>query len=518
MKSKKLTCIILVGLVLFVRPIRIGAQEQSPSHREHNRYKLVDLGTFGGITSYINPVGTGGPYMNRQGAVVGSSMTSVPIPPAQNGFPCPSPPNEVFHALEWSDGVVTDLESLGDPSNCGNALAINDHGVSVGTSENGQIDPDTGLLQIRAVQWKDSHIKNLGTFGGNHSFATAINNRGQIVGFALNKIADPYSLFDFGILRFTSGTQTRAFLWQGGWMQDLGTLGGPDAWATFINERGQVAGYSYTNSTANQTTGVPTADPFLWTKSAGLIDLGTLGGTFGVPMGLNNRGQVIGQSNLAGDQSFDPFLWDGKELIDMFTAGIGGNFLFANSINDVSEVIGAAAFQNRPFDAAIWRNGLVTDLGTLPGDCFSQAFVMNSHGQIAGNSATCDGNTIRAALWEDGKVFDLNTLIPSNSDLLLVESNAINDRGEIAGNGFPPGCTDFSCTHAYVLIPCDHDHSDEEDCKQTSQRTTAGITLNPVPGREGSATIKSSATSSEIEGRMRGRSGQIRFLKAWRHK
>lgn len=49
MKSKKLTCIILVGLVLFVRPIRIGAQEQSPSHREHNRYKVVDLGTFGGM-------------------------------------------------------------------------------------------------------------------------------------------------------------------------------------------------------------------------------------------------------------------------------------------------------------------------------------------------------------------------------------------------------------------------------------------------------------------------------------
>jgi probable HAF family extracellular repeat protein len=410
--------------------------------------------------------------------------------------------------LEWGDGGVTDLESLGEPTNCGNALAINDGREAVGTSENGKIDPDTGLLEIRAVQWKNGHVRNLGTFGGSHSFASAINNRSQIVGFALNKIPDPYSLFDFGIGRFNSGTQTRAVLWQAGRMQDLGTLGGPDAWATFINDRGEVAGYSYTNATANQTTGVPTADPFLWTKSAGLMDLGSLGGTFGVPVGLNNRGQVIGQSNLAGDQNFDPFLWDGKELIDMFTAGIGGNFLLANSINDAGEVIGAAAFQNHPFDAAIWHNGLVSDLGTLPGDCFSQAFVMNSHGQIAGNSATCDGNTIRASLWEDGKVFDLNTLIPGNSDLLLVESNAINDRGEIAGNGFPPGCTDFSCTHAYVLIPCDDDNFDEEGC-ESAKAATSTIQPSPRPDNHNSVHANEIAlTPREIAARMRERFGR----------
>jgi probable HAF family extracellular repeat protein len=512
---KFLTCLAaLLLLDMFAVPGLLA--QGRDENKEHPRYILIDLGTFGGITSYINPVGNGGPYMNRRGMVVGSSMTSIPIPPNQNFFPCPSPPNEVFHALEWGDGVVTDLESLGDSSNCGNALAINDYGVSVGTSENGKIDPDTGVLQIRAVTWKDGHIRNLGTFGGNHSFASAINNRGQIVGFALNNIPDPYSLFDFGIGGFTKGTQTRAFLWQGGGMQDLGTLGGPDAWAAFVNERGQVAGYSYTNSNANLTTGVPTADPFLWTKSAGLIDLGTLGGTFGVPVGLNNRGQVIGQSYLGGDQNSDPFLWDGKGLIDMFTTGIGGNLLFANSINDAGEVLGAAAFQNHPFDAAIWHNGFVTDLGNLPGDCFSQAFVMNSHRQIAGNSASCDGNTIRAVLWEDGKVFDLNMLIPSNSDLLLVEANAINDSGEIAGNGFPPGCTDFSCTHAYVLIPCDHDHSDEEACKQNSQRTTARITLNPVPAREGSANMERvGSPSSEIVARMHARSRRNRPFGIW---
>lgn len=49
---------------------------------------------------------------------------------------------------------------------------------------------------------------------------------------------------------------------------------------------------------------------------------------------------------------------------------------------------------------------------------------------------------------------DLNTLIPPDSGLRLVETHAINDRGEIAGNGVPPGCVALgTCQHAFVLIP-----------------------------------------------------------------
>lgn len=223
-------------------------------------------------------------------------------------------------------------------------------------------------------------------------------------------------------------------------MKDLGTLGGPDAFGVFINQRSQVAGFSYTNSIPN-ASGFPTQHPFLWSKDAGMIDLGTLGGTSGSPTGLNNRGRLIGMSNLAGDRASDPFLWDDGKLIDLFTGTIGGNPVTANAINDVGEIVGQGVFSNQFFHAYLWRNGVATDLGTVGNDNCSQAFAINSSGHVVGQSFSCDGSTVRSFLWENGSMVDLNTLIPPGSDVELVDTQAINDRGEIAGLAFPPGCT-----------------------------------------------------------------------------
>jgi uncharacterized membrane protein len=146
---------------------------------------------------------------------------------------------------------MTDMGALpGANSSCEGFLT--DGGLIVGGSENGLIDPHTGWPAMEAVAWQKGQVTNLGTFGGNESFAIGANNRGQVVGAAANTVPDPFSVF------FGWGTQTRAFLWtQSQGLQDLGTLGGPDALAVNINDRGQIFGASYTSDVPNPLTGIP---------------------------------------------------------------------------------------------------------------------------------------------------------------------------------------------------------------------------------------------------------------------
>ncbi len=245
-------------------------------------------------------------------------------------------------------------------------------------------------------------------------------------------------------------------------MHDLGTLGGTDAGIlgrkgnVEMNERGQVVACSYTNSKRNPTTGTPTLDPFLWDHGI-MHDLGTLGGTSGCAINLNNRGQVVGYSNLARDESQHPFLWDGKVMRDL--GPLGSTFGYANSINDNGEVGGSASFHGEPTHAFLWKNGFMTDLGTLPHGTFSSTMSINSRGDVVGESGCNNCPFLHTFLRKvDGPMLDLDDLIPSSLHVRLVHAVNINDRGEIVGAGlFPNGNT-----HAVLLIPCRQDEQCED--------------------------------------------------------
>jgi probable HAF family extracellular repeat protein len=344
---------------------------------------------------------------------------------------------------------------------------ITANGLVAGESGNGEIDPLTGGPEQRAVLWKAGQIVDLGTFGGNESWANAVNNRGHVVGSAANVIPDPFNAPPF---LYGWGTQMHAFLWADGMKQDLGTLGGPDSLGMYVNEAGQVAGFSYTSYTPNPTTGVPPNHPFLW-ENGTMHDLGMIGGTQVFDLdGLNEHGQVIGQMTMADEVRTHPFFWDGKKLIDLGT--FGGNGANANWFNEKGEVVGHSQYATNcpesgegPIDHAyLWRNGVMTDLGTVPGinplKGVSSAWGINSKTQVVGNSATCDYSVFVAFLWENGSMVDLNTLVPPNSALHVELPVYISDRGEINGLGSLPN----GDTHSFLLIPCDENHAGVEGC------------------------------------------------------
>ena len=65
--------------------------------------------------------------------------------------------------------------------------------------------------------------------------------------------------------------------------------------------------------------------------------------------------------------------------------------------------------------------------------------MINSKGQIVGQSFSCDTGTARAVLWEEGAIIDLNTLVPANTNLSLADAFNINEREEILCLCLPPG-------------------------------------------------------------------------------
>ncbi len=245
-------------------------------------------------------------------------------------------------------------------------------------------------------------VKDLGTLGGDLSRARDINDLGQVVGES----------------RIVTG-ELRAFLYQGGQMNNLATLGGPVGRAFGVNDDGTVVGESRISTTNNQLRA------FLYENGA-MRNLGTLlpTDTFSSAAAVNNSGEVVGRSGLAVTQG-RAFLYQDGRMTDLGT--LGGSYSGALNINNAGQVVGWASNADGQGRAFVYEDGRMNELGVLPGGSYAEARDINDSGQVVGTSKDADGDD-KAFLYEDGQMKDLGTLGGSISN-----THAINDFGQVVG-------------------------------------------------------------------------------------
>ncbi len=304
-----------------------------------------------------------------------------------------------YHAVFWYRGLKSELGTFGGQNST--AYGVNSRAQVVGWAETSDTDPygedfcGFGSHHIcLPFIWQSGLMTPLPTLGGRSGTAVMVNSRGQVAGFTetagWDTACPPPQKYQF-----------KPVLWTNGSVHELPTVAGdPDGFAYAVNESGQAVGASGVCAAFNPITlvNLQPLHALLWENGVA-TDLGNLGGT-GHGQGIaaasiNNQGQVVGNSDLPGDKAFHGFLWTRSAGMQDLGVVPGDVASLAIGINDSGVVVGASLDQQFNPRAFIWQNGVMTDLNTLipagsPLYLFT-ACSINSRGEIIGIALTGDG-------------------------------------------------------------------------------------------------------------------------------
>lgn len=244
---------------------------------------------------------------------------------------------------------------------------------------------------------------------------------------------------------FPNGSHAFAFDTVSGVWTDLGTLGGRDSVATDINERGQIVGRS-------ELPGDTVTHAFFYDPAEGVLrDLGTLGGTDSGATGINDEGQVVGTSAITGDTSSHAFVYD-PTTSEMQDLGVLPPMLssVARTVNNEGIVVGF--FTSAPGTCPLgsgcpswWTFDLATGVMTPRyAPCFP--FDVNDSGLVVGwGTYPLPSRACSHQLGTDD-VDILGALGPGWS-----RANGVNSQGIITGYSDTAGIG--SASHAFVYDP-----------------------------------------------------------------
>lgn len=348
------------------------------------------------------------------------------------------------------------------PDNLGMAMGLNNHGWTLNMEQ--LLDHYTLSLLYPAVQGTvrisigDLNL-GLGTLGGTNSSINwnGINDPGEAVGMSETSVPDPSGE---DLCGFGTHLTCSPFLWRNGRMTALPTVGGNNGQASAINNSGQVAGYAE-NGIADSTcpqgiTNFMVDLPVMWDKGIA-IALPTINGDpDGVAFGINNKGQAVGYSGTCTAANY-AVVWENGTATPLPNLGTPGGIAYA--INSHNQVVGQAVNSDGVPLATIWQNNTATALGGLvTGDVASFATSINNRGQVVGSSFNSGSNWSHGYLWQNGAMIDLNTVFPASSNLYVVSASNINESGQIAGMAVEmAGSHTRTIVHAFLATPVNED-------------------------------------------------------------
>jgi probable HAF family extracellular repeat protein len=309
------------------------------------------------------------------------------------------------HAVLWQYGQTTDLAAAGLGGPNSSAIGLNEWGVVVGEAETADKDKEDFCAfgsGFRCVPfaWQNGVMNQLPTLGGPNGAVNTINKTGWINGIVQTAATD-------GSCVAPIAHQYQGVIWgpARGEMHVLRPLPGDTvSIPLWINDLGQSVGTSGLCSNSLVVPPVVGPHAVLWNSDGTPLDLGTLGGSVDVSLPgvgnrglyINNRSEVVGGSALAGNKTAHAFLWTRDAGMKDLGVLNGDSNSGGLAINDRGEVAGVSNDDKGNFRAFLWRNGLMTDLNTLAPSS-SPLFMLfaigiNNRGEIVGYGATKSGD------------------------------------------------------------------------------------------------------------------------------